>query len=86
MAKPNHYIAEIEHRVAGIPCIIGVTYFDSVEGSYNYNADSDVDYYGYTESEWEILDRKGYRAKWLERKLDENENSEVEEAIANYFK
>lgn len=86
MAKPTHYIAEIEHRVAGIPCIIGVTYFDSVDGSYNYHAASDVDYYGYTESEWEILDRKGYRAKWLERKLDDNENSDVEEAIAKYFK
>ena len=85
MAKGN-YIAEIEHRIAGIPCLIGVIGYDCVEGSYNYFADSDVDYYGYTESEWDVLDRKGYRAKWLERKLDDDENSEVEAAIARHFK
>ena len=43
------YIAEIETRVAGIPCIIGVTHFESQKGSYSYHAASDWDYYGYTE-------------------------------------
>ena len=37
------YIAEIESRVAGIPCIIGVTHFESVRGSYSYHAASDWD-------------------------------------------
>ena len=32
------YIAEIESRVAGIPCLIGVSHFDCVQGSYSYNA------------------------------------------------
>lgn len=85
MANKTHYIAEIEHRVAGIPCLIGVTYYDKVEGSYNYWEDSDWDYYGYSESEWEILDRKGYKAAWLERKLNDKENNAVEQAIAEYF-
>lgn len=85
MAKSNHYIATIEHRVAGIPCLIGVIDYSSVKGSYDYNAASDWDYNGYTESEWELLDRKGYRAKWLDYKLTDKETNDVESAIAEYM-
>jgi hypothetical protein len=69
MSKRN-YVAEIESRVAGIPCIIGVIEFSSHSGSYSYNAPSDLDYCGYTELEYDILDRRGRPAAWLERKLD----------------
>lgn len=79
----SRYIAEIEHRVAGIPCLIGVTHYESVRGSYSYNAPSDYDYYGYTESEWEILDRRGRPAPWLERKATAEDNASIEEAISN---
>jgi hypothetical protein len=77
------YIAEIEHRVAGIPCLIGVTHYESVRGSYSYNAPSDMDYYGYTEAEWEILDRRGRKAPWLERKVTAKDTASIEEAISN---
>jgi len=76
------YIAEIESRVAGIPCLIGVTHFDSVQGSYSYNAPSDMDYYGYTESEWDVLDRRGRPAAWLERKLTDDDRQRIEQEIA----
>lgn len=79
----SRYIAEIEHRVAGIPCLIGVTHYESVRGSYSYNAPSDYDYYGYTESEWEILDRRGRPAPWLARKATAEDNASIEEAISN---
>lgn len=75
------YIAEIESRIAGIPCLIGVTHFNSVRGSYSYNAPSDMDYYGYTESEWEVLDRRGRPAAWLERKLTDRERSRIDEEV-----
>jgi hypothetical protein len=75
-------IAEIESRVAGIPCLIGVTEFQSVRGSYSYHADSDMDYYGYTESEWVVLDRRGRPAAWLERKLTSADRSRIEQEIA----
>jgi hypothetical protein len=78
-----NYIAEIEHRVAGIPCLIGVTHYESVRGSYSYHAPSDYDYYGYTESEWEILDRRGRPAPWLARKATSKDNTSIEEAISN---
>lgn len=76
------YIAEIESRVAGIPCLIGVLYFDSVRGSYSYHAPSDMDYYGYTESEWEVLDSRGRPAPWLERKLTDGDRQRIEQEIA----
>ena len=79
------YTAEIESRVAGIPCIIGVLSFDSVRGSYSYNAPSDMDYYGYTESEWEVLDRRGRKAPWLKRKLSDKDCNRIEQEIAEYF-
>jgi hypothetical protein len=44
-----------------------------------------LDYYGYTESEWEVLDRKGYKAAWLERKLSSKDESRIESEIAEYF-
>lgn len=76
------YIAEIESRVAGIPCMIGVSHFDCVRGSYSYNAASDMDYYGYSESEWDVLDRRGRPAAWLERKLTDDDRKRIEQEIA----
>jgi hypothetical protein len=75
------YLAEIESTVAGIPCLIGVTEFSSVRGSYSYNAPSDMDYYGYTESDWEVLDRRGRPAAWLDRKLTDADRSRIEREI-----
>jgi len=79
------YIAEIESYVAGIPCIIGVTYFDSVKGSYDYNAASDMDYHGYIECEWVVCDRRGRPASWLAKKLTSKIEAEIEQEIAEYF-
>lgn len=79
------YIAEIETRVAGIPCIVGVTYFESVRGSYSYHAASDWDYHGYTEAEWEVLDRRGRPAPWLAKKLSDKDESRIEKEISEYF-
>jgi hypothetical protein len=81
----SNYIAEIETRVAGIPCIIGVTEYDSVDGSYNYNASSDMDYYGYSEIEWVVCDRRGRPAPWLEKKMTSKDESRIEREIAKYM-
>lgn len=75
------YIAEIESRIAGIPCIIGVE--DYQQGSGDKWCDSDVDYYGY--SEWVVCDRRGRPAPWLERKLTDKITREIEQEIAEYF-
>jgi len=79
------YIAQIESYVAGIPCIIGVVDYTCVKGSYSYHAASDWDYHGYTESEWEVCDRRGRPAPWLARKLTDKIEREIEKEIAEYF-
>jgi len=79
------YIAEIETRVAGIPCIIGVTEYECVKGSYSYHAASDWDYHGYTDCSFDVLDRRGRPAPWLERKLNDKITREIEQEIAEYF-
>jgi hypothetical protein len=81
----THYIAQIETRVAGIPCIIGVIEYSSTSGSYSYNAASDWDYYGYSESEWEVCDRRGRPAPWLAKKLTDEDEAEIEKEIEKYF-
>jgi hypothetical protein len=86
MKTATQYIAEIETTVAGIPCIIGVTYYESVRGSYSYHAASDLDYHGYTDCEWEVLDRKGYKAAWLERKLTSSMRDRIEQEIQESLK
>ena len=78
-------VTEFEHRVCGIPCIIEVTHFESVKGSYSYNAPSDMDYYGYTECEYEVLDRRGRPAPWLQRKVTDAIDSDIQEAIARHL-
>lgn len=58
--------------VSGIPAFAEVTHYRHDTGFDNlYKAVSDWDYYGCTELEFELYDRKGYRAKWLEAKLVE---------------
>jgi hypothetical protein len=79
------YIAQIESYVAGIPCIIGVVDYTCVKGSYSHHAASDWDYHGYTESEWEVCDRRGRPAPWLARKLTDKIEREIEKEIAEYF-
>lgn len=81
----SNYIAEIETRVAGIPCIIGVIEYSSTAGSYSYNAASDWDYYGSTECDWEVCDSRGRPAPWLARKLTSKIEAAIESEIAEYF-
>ncbi len=74
---------EIQTRVAGIPCIAKVTHFYRQapwRGS-AHTCDSDLDYYGYTECEFEILDRRGRPAPWLERKATDADRERVAEEI-----
>lgn len=78
------YIAEIETRIAGIPCLIGVKEYNQVQGS--YYATNDWDYHGYTDCSWDVLDRRGRKADWLERKLDKQTHETIETLVAKYMK
>ena len=79
------YIAEIETRVAGIPCLIGVVDYISVTGSYSQNAASDWDYHGYSESDWVVCDRRGRPAPWLEKKMTSKDERRIVQEIAQHM-
>ena len=77
----------IPHTLAGIPCLIGVATYTRVgpwRGGIESCPSSD-DYYGYTDMEYELFDRKGYRARWLDGKLTPLEKSRLEQAINDYY-
>ena len=74
---------QFETQVAGIPCICNVVDYINVppwKGSAHTCPSSD-DYYGYTEFDFEILDRKGYKAKWLEKKLKKEDKDRLLEEL-----
>ena len=74
------YLAEIEARAAGLPCLLGVTHY--FERSPDYSSrDSDMDYRGFVEVEWEILDRRGNPAAWLAKKVSPDEMSLLEDVL-----
>ena len=72
--------ADFETTVAGIPCGVVVSHYEKVEGDKGTWA-SDVDYYGYTECDWFLVDRKGYRANWLEGKMTRKDERRIEREI-----
>ena len=77
---------EMEYRISGIPCIIRVTHFESVKGSFSRNADSDLDYYGYVDASWEVCDRRGRPAPWLERKVTDRIEDEIYNALVSFVR
>lgn len=75
-AEQGHF----ETRVCGIPCQVKVDYYVDVKPQGRY-ADSDWDCYGYTEMEFTLLDRKGYKAEWLQNKMTESDIKMIEQKI-----
>lgn len=71
---------DIQTTVSGIPCIARVTYFHKQE-PLGPRADSDWDCYGYTECDFDILDRRGRPAPWLERKLTDADRERITDEI-----
>jgi hypothetical protein len=65
-------------KIHGMPCLINPTYVCVVKGSYSYNAPSDWDYTGYAEVEFDVYDRKGYPAAWLQKLMTQRESEEIE--------
>lgn len=68
--------------VAGIPCIVHIDEY--IVGSYSYHAASDIDYHGSVS--FSILDRKGYEAPWLTKKMTPREEARIYEEIDQYYR
>lgn len=80
----THYIP---FTLTGIPCLIKVEHYIKVSpwrGSPHTCPSSD-DYYGYEEADWEICDRKGYKAPWLAKKITPYIKDQISSTIREYF-
>ena len=69
-----------ETRISGIPCLIDPTYVFT-QKALGPSCDSDQDCYGYSEVEYNVCDRRGRLAPWLERKMTQEEKEEIETLI-----
>lgn len=77
----------ISHTLAGIPCTIRVLSYHRVPAWRGppSTCPSTADFTGYEEVEWELLDRRGYRARWLDKKLTGEEEALLRKAIHDHF-
>jgi hypothetical protein len=66
----------VDTRIQGIPCQVYVTHYVS-QAPMGRWADSDVDCYGYTEVEYDVLDRRGRRADWLAKKITDADEARI---------
>ena len=75
----------IESQIQGIPCQIGVDTLLIVPpwNGPAHTCPSRDDYYGYTEIEFTVYDRKGYKADWLAKKMTGDDIERIEEEILN---
>ena len=75
--------AHFDTHIQGIPCGIVITYYHK-QNPLGPRADSDIDCYGYTDAEYTVLDREGYPALWLDRKIKDEDNTRILALIDNY--
>lgn len=72
----------LETRICGIPCRVDARVL-VVPGRMSWNAPSDLDYWGYTEIDFTVLDQRGRPAPWLERKMTDRDVELLEEELLN---
>jgi len=71
---------DFETRVCGIPC--GVVIDATVRGwGSSYYEPPEPDY-----CEWHLVDRRGYRAEWLESKLTTNDEGDVSNKVWQHLR
>jgi hypothetical protein len=81
----SKYIAEIEHRVCGIPCLIGVTDYESYTPAYISGPPENCYPAEGGSGDYEILDQRGRPAPWLERKMKPRDHDDVQDRIFSYM-
>jgi hypothetical protein len=72
-------------HVQGIPCLVDPVRVRRYPGSFSYNAASDLDYYGYDEVEFDVYDRRGRAAPWLEVKMTRDDVERIEGEILEAY-
>mgnify|MGYP003609651993 FL=1 len=73
-------MADLQTRISGIPCQIEVTsYYPATPMKWFRNGDCAPP--EDEEIEFRVLDRKGYPAPWLEKKMNEEDRIRIEKEL-----
>ena len=65
----------MDTKIAGIPCTVRVDYASVTPP--DPRGDSDWDYYGYTQFDYTVCDRRGRPAPWLEKKMTRADQARI---------
>jgi hypothetical protein len=76
---------DIDVRVCGIPAIARVLHYRPYEPAYRRGHPDNWEPASPPEIDFEILDRRGRPARWLERKLTERERERIERELIEYL-
>jgi len=72
-----------DSHIQGIPCQIEITRYTPPERKIVTRTTIDPPDPG--ELEWQVLDRKGYRAQWLENKMTRDDELRIDNEAAQYM-
>jgi hypothetical protein len=77
------FLTIFDSRVAGIPCQIGVLDYKRHAPLSAHQAHSDIEFYGFTETDYVLLDRRGNPAPWLQDKVSDDSDilAEIQEQM-----
>lgn len=73
-----------ESRAAGIPCLVQVVSYYG--GSPAVRSGPMAGPEEYAEADWVLLDRRGRRAEWLEKKLTQKDIERIDEEAVDYMR
>lgn len=76
---------DIDVRVCGIPAIARVLHYRPYEPAYRRGHPDNWEPASPPEIDFEILDRRGRPAPWLERKLTDAERERIERDLIEYL-
>jgi len=71
----------IEARIQGIPCQVQLDYYEPVTPAYRRGHPDNWEPESGGELRWSVLDRRGYPAPWLVRKLTDKDADHIEHAL-----
>jgi len=75
----------ITSKIAGIPCLIEILSCEYIPAD-RLTWSSDIDYKGGYIPEWQVLDRKGYLARWLGKKLKASDIDRIDQEVIEDYK
>jgi hypothetical protein len=78
----SKYKALFETKIAGIPCIAAVTYYEPGLPAYLSGNPDDAQPEDAPDIDYVILDRRGYKAAWLEKKATAQDYQRIFNEIA----